>query len=231
MSYTSLCFSLFFVIFSVVSSRYFSANDNFAVPYQYLKLVLQWQPSVCSVPRVNCPVPPSPNFTIHGLWPSNYSDRYSQPSYCTKEQFNLSQLPRNLQQDMYAYWPDVIRNQSEKFWEHEWAQHGTCSVMTQKYYFNFTVTTTKDQKYNLLSFLEEEGISPNNSRTVDTRLVKAAIEKHIKKHPGLRCVPKKGQGGQYQLNEVVLCFNETKVLIDCVDSYDSNCRGPILFSE
>ncbi|GLT36205.1 hypothetical protein SLA2020_105990 [Shorea laevis] len=165
MSYTSLCFSLFFVIFSVVSFRYFSVNDNFAVSYRYLKLVLQWQPSVCSKPGVNCSVSPFPKFTIHGLWPSNYSR--SQPSNCNDKPFNFSRLQWNLRQDMYENWPDVIRNQSEKFWKHEWDKHGKCSAMTQESYFKFTVITTKDQKYNLLRFLKEEGISPNNSRTVD----------------------------------------------------------------
>lgn len=78
------------------------------------------------------------NLIIHGLWPQYAVNGY--PSSCTTEPFDNS-IPQQIGEPiMIERWPDVqytVDSSSyNKFWEHEWTKHGTCSGLSQLEYFN-----------------------------------------------------------------------------------------------
>ena len=55
--------------------------------FDYFQMVQQWPPATCS--GVRCYANPPAMFTIHGLWPSNYSNV---PLICTGQPFNQAQV-------------------------------------------------------------------------------------------------------------------------------------------
>lgn len=76
--------------------------------------------------------------TIHGLWPSR--DDGTWPAACTNERFDPSLLA-DLSEDLAERWPNIKALSPDtkghtKFWEHEWAKHGTCSGLSQADYFS-----------------------------------------------------------------------------------------------
>jgi ribonuclease I len=72
-------------------------------------------------------------FTVHGLW----ADENNYPEFCTKEQFNISEIS-SLITEMNINWKSCYDNNTI-FWNHEWSKHGTCTKMTQLNYFNSTL--------------------------------------------------------------------------------------------
>ena len=73
----------------------------------------------------------SSDVSIHGLWPQ-YSEN-SWPEYCTDIKFDLS-LIKSLLPELKKHWHSY-NGRNEKFWEHEWKKHGTCSYMDEHTYF------------------------------------------------------------------------------------------------
>lgn len=102
------------------------------------------------------------NFTIHGLWNDDLKFDYFyneyiltedddfyydyKASYCTKEQFNLSQIIP-LVPIMNQVWFSCYDTKQNRyyysnvdFWKHEYEKHGTCFNMSQFEYFNTTLS-------------------------------------------------------------------------------------------
>lgn len=46
-----------------------------AKDYQYLQMVYQWPPAFCRRQKPICNPNPPKHFTIHGLWPSNWTQQ------------------------------------------------------------------------------------------------------------------------------------------------------------
>ena len=70
-------------------------------------------------------------FVIHGLWPQ-YSPGHW-PTFCREQPFVFSRL-KSLLPQLRAEWHNY-RGPDEKFWEHEWLKHGTCTGMSEIEYF------------------------------------------------------------------------------------------------
>lgn len=80
-------------------------------------------------------------YSIHGLWPQNTTESY--PTYCKpKAKFSMEVLNPILDK-LEQYWYSNKRTieMDEKFWEHEYMKHGTCtfSPLTEKEYFSKTI--------------------------------------------------------------------------------------------
>lgn len=80
----------YLILFCLFFSLFFISTQ---CQYEFMKLALQWPSTTCSTPKygtVPC-ITPIPNvFTIHGLWPANYSK--SQPENCSQTQFQIGQV-------------------------------------------------------------------------------------------------------------------------------------------
>ena len=80
-------------------------------------------------------------YTLHGLW----ADPENSCTSCTKERFNENNLSEATLKDMNMYWMSCVNgNTNEKFWQHEWNKHGTCSGMSQEEFFSTAISLYKE---------------------------------------------------------------------------------------
>lgn len=88
------------IIFCMVSLVYSDSCCNkssvltiiFAGSYVYFQFVQQWPPTTCRLSsKPSNQHRPLQRFTIHGLWPSNYSNP-RKPSNCNGSRFNFTKV-------------------------------------------------------------------------------------------------------------------------------------------
>lgn len=73
---------------------------------------------------------PANSWGIHGLWPDNCDGTYSEECDTSREYTDITTLietygTTELLDNMNTYWNSYDET-NEEFWEHEWAEHGTC---------------------------------------------------------------------------------------------------------
>ncbi|KAG6573572.1 hypothetical protein SDJN03_27459, partial [Cucurbita argyrosperma subsp. sororia] len=196
-----------FVLF--LSSLILFVNAQF----EYFQMVQQWPLATCT--GTPCLNPPSNKFTIHGLWPSNFSNAILVCKGSTFNSTNTAFLA--LEPLLNQYWPDLISKNNRGFWRYEWNKHGTCSesVFNQVQYFQTTLNIRTNPNYDLLAILKTARLIPTGSISHRYHVIEGAIRAAIGKKPGLRCnINKKTRNSQ--LHEIVLCFDKNGVtLIDC----------------
>ncbi|KAF7129476.1 hypothetical protein RHSIM_Rhsim10G0057700 [Rhododendron simsii] len=103
-----------------------------AFSYDYLKLALQWPPTVSSDKQLyRSPM----DFTIHGVWPENFLGPWPLPP-CPLQNPYASITDPKLLSRLQVSWPN-LRGSNDWFWGHEWNKHGGCSeaVYNQTQYF------------------------------------------------------------------------------------------------
>ncbi|GKV53151.1 hypothetical protein SLEP1_g59691 [Rubroshorea leprosula] len=176
------------ILIFFLTSLMFSATDS--KPYDYLQYVVQWQPAVCRIPYwpyTRCNKPIKQVFTIHGLWPSNFSGA---DVNCR----NGTGYDRNevisIEQKLKKCWPDMLHDDDHIFWSHEWKSHGRCFPNVfrgQSQYFNKAVGLCYGYNTWIKSTLADYGIYPSNSRPVSRDRIAASIHGAIGKRPVLRC--------------------------------------------
>nr|CBD77390.1 putative S-RNase [Coffea canephora] len=185
--------------------------------YEFFRLVSFWGPSYC---RLNLcwREPPAPKFTLHGLWPDNYTRRLYN---CRGSNYvPLRDQPSINARDDYWYDYFLLNTPSargkwrieQSFWAWEWNNHGRCSenVFNQQDYFNLAKTLVFT--FDLTSIL----LNPKSSiplpwpRVSD---VMSAISKETGVRPELRC---RYYNNVNMLVEVALCYDLTgKQVIRC----------------
>nr|ABV72002.1 S14-RNase [Prunus mume] len=192
--------------------------------YDYFQFVQQWPPTNCIL-RTKCSKPrPLQNFTIHGLWPSNYSNP-KMPSNCIGSRFNFTKVSPRLRSKLKISWPDVESGNDTKFWEGEWNKHGTCSERTLNQMQYFQRSHEMWNFHNITEILRNASIVPHATHTWKYSDIVSPIQTAIKRTPLLRCKPRpksqtksqpKSQAMSQLLHEVVLCFDyDALVIIDC----------------
>ncbi|XP_022149793.1 ribonuclease MC-like [Momordica charantia] len=180
--------------------------------FDYLQVVIQWQPATCSdYNKPACFQAPGNRFSIHGVWPSLY-DGY--PTQCSGSPFDRNQIS-GLQPGISEIWPNVATGDNFWLWQHEWDKHGTCSESTfydQQEYFGFGMDAYIHN--NLQVILSNNQITPNG-RTYTRDQVYAAIRAKTGKTPAVRC-NYNSRTGASQLHEISLCFKkDASVFEDC----------------
>lgn len=73
---------------------------------------------------------PADSWTIHGLWPDNCDGTYIENCDPSRDYKNIAELldsqgASSTLEYMQQYWLNN-HGTNERFWEHEWATHGTC---------------------------------------------------------------------------------------------------------
>ena len=88
---------------------------------------------------------------IHGLWVDYKNGGY--PSFCKKVNFDPSNLQYITGQLDIFWYSEMEKN--NKFWEHEYKKHGSCTTLNEYDYFNTTLQLYKkaialnlQEKYN-----------------------------------------------------------------------------------
>ncbi|XP_058783118.1 ribonuclease S-4-like [Vicia villosa] len=146
-------------------------SQSAAVPFNYLKLVLQWGPTVCEVYEEDgrvCKISPIVDkLTIHGIWPSTLQE--PQPRDCTttnpdgmhlrEYEFSSALLTR-----MDKFWPSYYFQDFRQFWRQQWNAHGRCSYpsIQQKDYVKLAINLA--EALDILEALKKAGIVPRSNR-------------------------------------------------------------------
>nr|QCF59398.1 S1-RNase [Prunus dulcis]QDB65187.1 S1-RNase [Prunus dulcis] len=208
LAFLLLAFAFFFCFFMSSGS------------YDY-QFVQQWPPTNCRV-RIKRPCSnprPLQYFTIHGLWPSNYSNP-TKPSNCNGSQFNFTKVSPKMRVKLKRSWPDVESGNDTRFWEGEWNKHGTCSEGSLNQMQYFERSHEMWYSFNITEILKNASIVPHPTQTWKYSDIVAPIKTATKRTPVLRCKPDPAQnksGPKTQLlHEVVFCYEYHALKqIDC----------------
>ena len=156
-------------------------------------------------------------FTIHGVWPEYLNATW--PEYCTTEPLNLDQI-ESLVDQLKTEWTDHNSDFPQRFWEHEWSKHGTCSDLNQYEYFSLGLKL--HFQLDLLKELEKHKVVPNGKS-----YHKSQFEKAFKVKPLLMCKKNGIEQIGFCLDpntyEYIACSNEI------YHSFDSKCPNMIYF--
>ncbi|KAH6691114.1 ribonuclease Trv [Leptodontidium sp. MPI-SDFR-AT-0119] len=120
---------------------------------------------------------PSNSWTIHGLWPNNCDGTCSENCDPTRVYTNITQLLTAAGQT----------SSNEKFWDHEWATHGTCiSTLSPSCYSDYTAGEeavdffTKNvrlfQGLSTYTWLANAGITPSSDTSYQLSDMNSALE-------------------------------------------------------
>ncbi|KAF8021468.1 hypothetical protein BT93_G1800 [Corymbia citriodora subsp. variegata] len=219
----------FAIVVAVLATQCLSvlcAADDF----DFFYFVQQWPGSYCDTKR-KCCYPktgkPASDFSIHGLWP-NYKDG-GYPSNCNPENsFDKSEIS-DLIGSLEKNWPSMTCPSSDdtKFWTHEWEKHGTCSESELDQHEYFEAALKLKQKVNLLQFLENAGIKPNNE-FYSVESVKEAIKEGTRFEPGLECNVDSLRDSQ--IYQIFVCVDTSgSELIECPVFPRSRCASKVQF--
>ncbi|KAN0133304.1 Ribonuclease T2-like protein [Lactarius tabidus] len=166
---------------------------------------------------------PRNSWTIHGLWPNDCDGKY--PEYCDKsrEYKNITRLLESQGASsavsfMQEYW--ISNDESpEKFWEHEWAAHGTCydtlepsclpsgSPTGAEAVAFFEQTVALFQTLPTYDWLESQGITPSDTKTYTLSQLNEALSAASGYTPSLGC-------HKSTINSITWYFNLQGSLLD-----------------
>nr|ACU25553.1 self-incompatibility associated ribonuclease S2 [Prunus pseudocerasus] len=203
--------------FLVLAFAFFFCYVMSSGSYDYFQFVQQWPPTNCKVRGKPCSKPrPLQYFTIHGLWPSNYSNP-TMPSNCNGLKFEDRKVYPQLRSKLKRSWPDVESGNDTKFWESEWNKHGRCSEQTLNQMQYFEGSHDMWKSFNITNILKNASIIPNATQTWSYSDIASPIKAATKRTPLLRCKrdPKHPNKPQL-LHEVVFCYDYNAIKqIDC----------------
>lgn len=200
-------FTLIFAIVALARDRRQSEPGRF----DFYVLALSWSPSYCDAaqdrrpnraPDWQCAGRPFA-FVVHGLWPQN--DR-GFPSYC---QVPAPRLDRATVGNMLDLMP------SPRLIFHEWDQHGTCSGLSPRAYFE-TVRKARAVVKIPPNYLDLD--KPITVMPFDV------AEAFIKANPGLSRAAMAVSCDGKRLTEVRVCLDKDFSFRDCTEIARRNCR-------
>ncbi|XP_021800843.1 ribonuclease MC-like isoform X2 [Prunus avium] len=213
--------------FLVLGFAFFLCFIISAGSYVYFQFVQQWPPTTCRVQK-KCSKPrPLQNFTIHGLWPSNYSNP-TMPSNCNGSRFKKELLSPRMQSKLKISWPNVVSSNDTKFWESEWNKHGTCSEQTLNQVQYFEISHEMWNSFNITDILKNASIVPHPTQTWKYSDIVSAIQSKTQRTPLLRCKtdPAHPNANTQLLHEVVFCYGYNAIKqIDC--NRTAGCKNQV----
>ena len=179
--------------------------------FDYYILALSWSPSYCEARQGRarnrsqerqCDGRPF-SFVVHGLWPQ-YDRGF--PSYC---QVPPPRLDRNIVGSMLDLMP------SPRLIFHEWDQHGTCSGLSQRAYFDSV------RKARAAVKIPPEYVELERSISVTPGEVTEAF---LKANPGLSPRAVSVFCDRTWLTEVRICLGKDLSFRDCTETRRRSCR-------
>ncbi|XLS48717.1 hypothetical protein HN51_023075 [Arachis hypogaea] len=198
--------SVFIVFYAILLASSIHLTNG---SYEYFRLVLVWPTTFTTHvhPNYGMTIVNPPNyFTIHGLWPTNFS--YPWPQYCSKkrkDRFDASLLTQALEVSLNYYWPSLKpAKKNMQFWIDEWEKHGTCSLQrfNQFEYFRNAIYITYN--LNIQSVFKNVGIIPSGTKTYSYINIVDAIKTKTYQEPELMCFKDQNH---VLLWEIHVCLN------------------------
>ena len=200
-------FTLIFAITALAQERRQGEPGQF----DYYVLALSWSPSYCEARQDRarsrsaerqCDGRPF-SFVVHGLWPQ-YDRGF--PSYC---QVPPPRLDRNIVGSMLDLMP------SPRLIFHEWDQHGTCSGLSPRAYFESVRSARAAVK------IPPEYVDLESPISVAPREVADAF---LKANPGLSPRAISVFCDRRWLTEVRICLGKDLSFRDCTETRRHACR-------
>ncbi|KAK9919992.1 hypothetical protein M0R45_028561 [Rubus argutus] len=200
--------------------------------YDYIQFVQQWPSTFCAG-NPNCvPNPPRNYFTLHGLWPSNYST----PGHeCMGTNFSTTEMSATENHGLRDYflplaWPQLkAQSTNMDFWQYEYNKHGTCSEnnLSQTEYFKKAYLLWYHYNaYNLFAVSAQPIYPGAYYYSID---LKRAIQQTTQHEPLLVCKSiRVGKIYIMYLQEVIICFDQMGNNVVPCGSRLSNC-GPVAY--
>jgi ribonuclease T2 len=179
--------------------------------FDYYVLALSWSPSYCEArqdrvrnrgPDHQCDGRPF-SFVVHGLWPQ-YERGF--PSYC---QVPAPRLNRGIVNSMLDLMP------SPRLIFHEWDQHGTCSGLSPRSYFDGV------RKARAVVKIPTEYLELDRPRVVAPGEVADAF---VRANPGLSRAAISVSCDRQWLTEVRICLTKDLSFRDCSEGRRAACR-------
>src|ERR1700758_5041018 len=178
--------------------------------FDFYVLALSWSPSFCEAagergtpPRQQCGKRPF-SFVVHGLWPQ-YERGF--PEFCL---FPPPRLDRNIMRSMLDLMP------APGLVYHEWEQHGTCSGLQPREYFD--LVRTARGRVNI----PEQYSHPTLPLSVTPAQV---IDAFVSANDGLSPEGITVDCDHRRLREVRICFARDLKFRDCSRSAQRACRS------
>jgi ribonuclease T2 len=183
-------------------------RQNAPGQFDYYVLSLSWSPSFCETAtgnarRQQCGARPY-SFVVHGLWPQ-YERGF--PEFCL---FPPPRLDRNIMRSMLDLMP------APGLVYHEWDQHGTCSGLQPREYFD--VVRRAREKVEI----PEQFSHPTVPLSVTPSQVMNAF---VSANDGLSPNAITIDCGRGRLREVRICFTRDLKFRDCSLSAQRACRS------
>jgi len=208
-------------------------SDAKEVKFDYYVYAQQWPESVCQqtwhMGQHNCSIGKNTTaWTVHGLWPSLYSNA-TLPANCDPSaKFNFSAL-ESILSELEAKWPNLYTDEKlTSFWSHEWYKHGTCAlaakaVKNEKEYFQKALDL--NSKLDILGNLIKRKVPPLDKYSyLYTDFLSAVMDIVGGKKVYLECDHRKHQTGTNVL-QLQICLDKKFQPIDCKHEHNSNCKG------
>ncbi|KAF2664436.1 ribonuclease M [Microthyrium microscopicum] len=148
---------------------------------------------------------PTNSWTIHGLWPDHCDGTYSSNCDSSRAYTNIAGILTSFGQTstlsyMQTYWKnDPDDGTDEEFWEHEWAQHGTCiSTLNPSCYSGyqskqeasdfFVKVVSLFQTLPTYTWLANAGITPSTTKTYTSAQIQSALSSSRGHQAAIVCV-------------------------------------------
>jgi ribonuclease T2 len=183
-------------------------RQNAPGQFDYYVLSLSWSPSFCEIAignarRQQCGARPF-SFVVHGLWPQ-YERGF--PESCLVPP---PRLERNIMRSMLDLMP------APRLVYHEWDQHGTCSGLQPREYFDLVRSAREKVE------IPEQYSHPSVPLSVTPSQV---IDAFISANDGLSSKGITVDCDRGRLREVRICFTRDLKFRDCSRSAQRACRS------
>ncbi|XP_062006139.1 ribonuclease MC-like [Rosa rugosa] len=211
----------------------FSSGAKAANKYDYFQFVQQWPATFCYQNPGCVRNPPRNTFTIHGLWPSNYT---TPENPCVGTPFSLAEMfaaPNHGLKDYFLpqAWPQLItRFTNMQFWQTEYNKHGTCSENKLKQTEYFRTAHWAWVRFNAYFLFAHSPLQIHPGNYYHKADLEQAIRAVTTKDPLLMCKKIKPMGiDTWLLQEVIICLDVLGVQpVPCRPRL-SSCGGPIIY--
>lgn len=201
-------------------------------PFQYYQFVVAFGKGVC-YKNILCkqqnPLEYPVGWTIHGLWPSNYSSTINKGVSCSKNaldnnvHINMQNLDAHMVEQLLRLWPNLYKGKTDvDLWTNEYEKHGTCLQPDPAYneamYFGKALVLF--ELYDVLDTLEGNHIHPGQVN-IAADIILTALKNIVgEKKPCITCREIKNEVPV--LTQITICLDlELENIVDCEE--ESNC--------
>eukprot|EP00163_Fabomonas_tropica_P034930 TRINITY_DN9_c1_g1_i2.p1 TRINITY_DN9_c1_g1~~TRINITY_DN9_c1_g1_i2.p1 ORF type:complete len:257 (+),score=57.78 TRINITY_DN9_c1_g1_i2:115-771(+) len=147
--------------------------------WDFLLFMQRW-PGTGSCEGKPCTVPSYVDyFLVHGLWANRNDSSY--PSYCPGPSFSASAI-EPLKSELDKYWTDLVPDDGDNFWQHEWEKHGVCATtdpLTSDEYKFFNAALTLRKGIEIYDALKAAGIYASDDQTYSLATIAKVVKKGV----------------------------------------------------